>query len=334
MNNFLLPETLKPGEVVSIVSPSAPTSFYCPKRFLRGIKMLESMGYKVKIEENARKVFNHTAGTVEDRVSDIHSAFRDKKVKAIICTIGGMNSNALIDKLDYKLIKSNPKIFCGFSDITVLQWAIYKMTGLVTFSGPALLPNFAEYPEMHEFSKNHFVNIISNIGKNDLGKLPVSNQWTDQYLAWDIEDNKNRNFIRNDGWNILRSGESNGILIGGNLAAILTLAGTKYWPNFSNKILFIDIDDEERPNMVDRYLNQLNTINVFNKIRGLLIGRLHGKSAFKKNNYFEDLLISIVGKYHFPIIINMDFGHTDPLLTLPIGLPVEIDTRKMHVAFI
>jgi len=331
MTKYFLPKALKHGEVVAIISPSAPTSYYCPKRFLRGIKMLGLMGYKVKIEKNTHKCLNHTAGGIEDRISDIHSAFSDKEVKAIICTIGGMNSNTLIDRLDYELIKNNPKIFCGFSDITVLQLAIFKMTGLITFSGPALLPTFADYPEMQEFSKNHFTHIVSNIDENNLGQLPTSNKWTDEYLVWDTEDSQPKNFKSNDGWKILKVGQSKGILLGGNLGAMMTLAGTKYWPNFNNKILFIDIDDEERPNSVDRYLTQLNTIGVFDKISGLLVGRLHSKTGFKKKNYFENLLMSIVGNCSFPVIINMDFGHTDPLLTLPIGISVEIDTRKLSV---
>jgi len=328
MVNFLLPKALKLGELVSIISPSAPTSFYCPKRFLRGIKMLERMGYKVKVEKNARKCLNHTAGGVDDRISDIHSAFGDKDVKAIICTIGGMNSNALIDRLDYELIKNNPKIFCGFSDITALQLAIYKMTSLITFSGPALLPTFADYPEMHEFSRNHFTHIISNIGENDLGKLPISDKCTDEHLVWDSEDSRSKKFKSNDGWKILRAGQTKGILVGGNLGAMVALAGTKYWPDFDNKILFIDIDDEERPNSVDRHLTQLNTIGVFNQISGLLVGRLHCRTGFKKKNYFEDLLMSILSNYSFPIITNLDFGHTDPILTLPLGINVEMDANK------
>lgn len=331
MANLLFPKPLKLGEVVSIISPSSPASFYCPKRFFRGIKMIELMGYKVKIEKNVRKRLNHTTKGVDERVSDIHSAFSDKSVKAIICTIGGMNSNALIERLDYELIKKNPKIFCGFSDITVLQLAILKMTGLVTFSGPALLPTFADYPEIQEFSRKHFVHIINNIGKNDLGKLPVSDKWTDEYLAWDIEDDKPKKLKINNGWKILKTGQSRGFLVGGNLSAMMTLAGTKYWPDFNDKILFIDIDDEEKSSSVDRYLTQLNVIRVFNKIKGLLIGRLHSKTGFKKKKYFEDLLMSIVDNFYFPIIINMDFGHTDPILTLPVGILVEIDTRKPSV---
>ncbi len=142
---MIFPERLQKGDKIGIVSPSSPVAAFCPKRLQRGVGELEKRGFTVKLGKHVLEHYKHTAGTVQQRIEDLHAMFADDEVKAIVCTIGGLNSNQLLEFLDYDLIQKHPKIFMGFSDITALLNAVYAKTGLVTYLGPALLPQFGEY---------------------------------------------------------------------------------------------------------------------------------------------------------------------------------------------
>ncbi|MDO8729023.1 MAG: LD-carboxypeptidase, partial [bacterium] len=174
-------QKLKKGDLISILSPSAGLGELFPHRIENGIKYLEKIGFKVEVEKNALKRKNWVSGSIKERVDDIHSAFKNKKVKAIICTIGGNHSNQLLKYLDFKLIRNNPKIFLGYSDITVLHNAIYKKAGLRTFYGPCIISEFGEYPEMLPFTKNYFDKTLI---EGAVGNIKPSKEWTDEFLNW------------------------------------------------------------------------------------------------------------------------------------------------------
>ncbi len=178
-----MPINLKPGDTVGIVSPSSPVAGLCPRRLDRGVKYLELLGYKVLKGKNVSKVDGFTAGTIQERVEDLHAMFANSEVKAIIATIGGYNANDLLDKLDYKMIsKNNQKILIGYSDITILLHALYKKSGVKGIMGPMVLPQFAEFPKMQKFTKLSFSYVAANLGTGKMYKLPAAEEFTEEML--------------------------------------------------------------------------------------------------------------------------------------------------------
>lgn len=256
--------------------------------------------------------------------------FADDEIKAILCTIGGYNSNQLLEFLDYKLLRQHLKVFVGYSDITALLNAIYTKTGLVTYLGPAVLPQFGEYGEMLPYTWEYFEKVLM---QTDDVRITASKQWTDEFTPWDKEDNRPRVMKPNGGIKILKPGVASGALIGGNLGTLLLLQGTPYIPTLQDAILFVEEDEVETSATVDRFFTQLRHIGAFSKIKGMLIGRFNSKVGFTREDSLEDIVRIATEGYDFPILYNLDFGHTDPMLTIPIGGYCKMDTSAKRITF-
>ncbi len=176
------PSVLKPGDTIGIVSPSWGGASLYPRRVQRGKEYLESLGFEVIIAEHAAGRRGYLSGTPEERVSDLHRMFGDPKVKAIIATIGGNHSCHLLPLLDFELIRKNPKIFMGFSDITVLNLAIYSRTGLVVFNGPTLMTDLAEYPRPLAYTREYLLKALTR--PEPVGTVAPAQAWTDEFIDW------------------------------------------------------------------------------------------------------------------------------------------------------
>ena len=178
----IVPQALLPRDTIAFISPSSRLNRLFPTRIYRAKDALEKLGFRVKIffDEKLTKNFHEA---VLQRCSEIHNAFADPEVKAIVCTIGGLSSNELLPHLDYSLIKANPKIFCGYSDITVLHHAFFTQAGLQTFYGPAAITQFGEFPKTLDFTLSHFLKVLQSTGK-PIGALPRSIEWTEEFRDW------------------------------------------------------------------------------------------------------------------------------------------------------
>jgi len=295
--------------------------------------MLEALGFTIKIGEHVSTVSNFTAGTPTQRVADIHAMFTSPKIKAIIATIGGYNANDLLDKLDYKLIAKNPKLFIGYSDITVLHSALSKLANIKCLLGPMVLPQFGEYPKIQSFTKESFINVVSNIGTNKKYILPCSENWTEERLTWDTEDNRARVFTANPGWQTISPGTVCGKLVAGNLNTISKLLGTKFMFDLDEAILFLEDDDEESASTIQRLLTYMKQAGCLEKIRGLVFGRFQKKSDMSAE-ILKNILTTVFGQLTIPVMMGVDFGHTDPILTLPIGNQVKMNTETKELAVV
>ncbi|MBU2638181.1 MAG: LD-carboxypeptidase [Nanoarchaeota archaeon] len=334
---MIKPQPLKKGDTIAFVAPSFGLSALFPHRIERAKSFLESKGFKIKIYPCVNKITEFAcAGTAEERVSDIHSAFKDSQVKAIICTIGGLGANELLPLLDYKLIKDNPKIFCGYSDISLLHYAIHKKTGLVTFYGPCAMPEFGEYPEPFGYTYEQFLKSVT--GK--IGAIEASKEWTDEFLDWakkeDLKQKRQTNVNQGVKW--LKHGKAEGKIMGGCLSSILQLKGTEYDVDYERKILFIEIPEGQDMShgepilYVKSQLYDLKNAGIFNKIKGLIVGRAFRYSVEDRQS-FDKLLKSVCQDYDFPVLSNFDIGHTDPKVTIPLGVHVSMDSEKNSVSF-
>ncbi|PIW92372.1 MAG: LD-carboxypeptidase [Candidatus Nealsonbacteria bacterium CG_4_9_14_0_2_um_filter_37_38] len=334
MPKLIKPKLLRKGDTIGIISPSAPLAGLVSHRVKNGVEMIKKMGFKVVLGKNALKVSEYTAGSAEERAQDINDFFGDKKIKAIFSFIGGSHSNQILKHLDFNLIKRNPKIFLGYSDITVLHFALNTQANLVSFYGPAVLTQFAENPEIIPYTKKYLEKTIMNV--QPLGKIVPSLAWTDESLDWfKKEDLKRpRRMEKNKGWEWLKKGKGEGVILGGCISSMMHLRGTKYWPDFKNSILFWEISESESdftkgesPENIDSCLTDLESLGLFKQIKGMIVGRPFGYTP-KQVSLLKKIIYKRTKDYNFPILFGVDIGHTDPMITIPLGIKVKLDSAK------
>ena len=328
-----MPETLKApklteGDTVGIVSPSWGGAGAFPHRVEQAQRHLASLGFKVKLAEHALGTKGFVSDTATHRVQDIHAMFEDSEVKALIAAVGGDHSCHLLPHLNFELIAANPKIFVGYSDITVLNVAIWVKTGLVTFNGPALITDFAEQPAMFPYTERYFLKATTRA--EAVGAVEPASEWTEEFQDFErkLDLERPRTLQASSGWNWLKEGKAEGRLVGGCLESLQHLRGTPYFPSWDNAIFFFETSEEKSaPETIDGILMDYENMGVFDKLQGLLVGRPIYYTDDEKRQLNERIL-ERTEKYDFPIITNMDFGHTAPQFTLPIGCRARIDSAN------
>jgi muramoyltetrapeptide carboxypeptidase len=300
------PKKLKKGEVIGIISPaSSPDDM---TRIEAGVKYLENLGYRVEVGKNVGKVHGYLAGSNEERLEDIHYMFGKKDVKAIFCTRGGYGSPRLLDKINYKLIQNNPKIFVGYSDITALQMAFLKKTGLLSFAGPMIAVDF--HDEVSPFTEEMFWKLLTSNKK--YGRVELPNEEKIFHLV---------------------KGSAKGRIVGGNLSLFSSLIGTDYLPDLKEKILLIE-EIGEVPYRIDRMLNQLRLAKILKKPAGVILGAFTDCNEIDPNKRTLTLgeVITEYFKYlGIPIIYNFKHGHLKDNITIPLGINIKLNASREFV---
>ncbi len=331
---YTKPPRLRPGDTIGIVSPSWGGAAIFPHRVERGVAQIEGLGFQARLAPNARHQRGYLSDTPEARASDINAMFADPDVRAIVAAIGGDHACHLLPLLDYELIRANPKIFMGYSDVTVLNVALYTAAGLGTFNGPTLITDFAEFPQILPYTERWLLRTL--IDPTPLGSIAPAESWTEEFLDWRIQADlsRPRAMTPSQGWGWLKAGQSEGVLIGGCIESLQHLRGTPYWPNWQGAILFIETSDEA-PSVetVDSILMDYENMGVLACLRGLLVGRPMGYSDDQKAA-LREVIIERTAKFSFPIISDMDFGHTAPQFVLPIGCHAQIDSANQRFAIV
>ena len=297
----ILPPKLNKGDTIGVCAPSSPIVGENIEELKKAKEIVEKDGFKVKFSKNIFSNTNGYSNTAKEKADDLNSLFKDKDIKMIWCAKGGENSNSVFEYLDFDLIKNNPKIICGYSDITSLTSIIAEKTGLVTFSGT----NFKTIAT--DETNNSYKEIINRFvnGSLEIGKF--------------LDKNSNKYFT-------IKEGKAEGELVGGNLTLIKGLVSGKYSINFENRILFIeDLGFESMPALISNHLYFMKQNNVFDKIKGLWIGNYEHESGYS----LEKIVLDTIGdKYNFPIIKSNNFGHIENKTVIPIGVNAKIDTNK------
>lgn len=293
----MIPKKLKIGDTIGVVAPSDQIVGDNIEELQKAKQIVEKSGFQVKFSKNIYANTNGYSSTAREKAEDINEMFQDKEVKMIWCAKGGSNCNTTFEFLDYELIKQNPKILCGYSDITSITNIITAKTGLVTFSGT----NFKtiatdETNYSYQEAIKRFVKGSLEIGT---GKEEVLS---------------------------LQEGQAEGELIGGNLCLIHSLVSGKYQVNFKNKILFIEeLGLETEPAMASHFIAHLKQNSIFEQIKGLWIGNYEHESKIT----LEQIVLDIIGdEYKIPIIKSNHFGHIENKTVIPIGTKARIDTSK------
>ena len=307
--NLIKPRALREGDTVGLITPATYVSD--PDALATAERTLRYLGLNPKFGRNVRKRDGYLAGTVEHRLEDLHAMFADPEVKGVFPIRGGYGSPHLLDRIDYDLIRRNPKIFVGYSDITAMHLAIHKRTGLVTFHGPAPLSGYTEYTIEH-LRRALFV-------EKPLGTLtnpPETNQLRPRHTLRTI-----------------RPGTAKGRLIGGNLSLIVATMGTPFEIDTRGAIFFIE-DVGEQPYQIDRMLTNLRLAGKLQAAAGIVFGECSDcgprdyKPSFASTLSLGEVLDEILGRLNIPVLTGLTIGHTADQLTLPIGVMATLDADK------
>lgn len=299
----LKPPRLRRGDVVGLVAPASP--LLDPGRLAPGIRYLEQLGYRVEIGPHLQARHGFFAGTDAQRAADFNAFARDPRVRAIFGLRGGYGSARLLPHLDYRALRRNPKIIVGFSDLTALQLALLRRTGLVTFSGPLVGVEFAA--GISPFTEEHFWRLITS--RRRIGRLPHP---SDSPLS------------------TLQPGRAAGPLIAGNLAILLSLANTPYLPTLKQAILVVE-DVGEHLHRVDRMLTQLCLSGTLANLAGLVFGSFsHCRPSppDAPHSPLASLLREASPHVPGPVASGLAYGHTPERVTLPIGLRARLDASR------
>ncbi|MEM6963469.1 MAG: LD-carboxypeptidase, partial [Bacteroidota bacterium] len=308
MNQKIKPQRLKVGDTVGLITPSSSIT---ETQLEKAIKNMKSLGLKVKLGKHVRAINGYLAGTDKQRLEDLHTMFADKTVHGIWCIRGGYGVGRILPKINYQLIRDNPKVLIGYSDITALLLAVYEQTGLVCFHGPVASSDFTDYSVRHlkgVLMEQHSIYPIYSAKEN-----------------YDVKDSLYR--IK-----VIRAGKAKGELTGGNLTLLAAMAGTPFRWDVKDKLVFME-DIGERPYRVDRMLTQVLQSTNLQEAAGIILGIFEDCRAKRGNRSLSlmECLEDRLGHLEIPIIYGLSFGHIKHHFTIPIGIKGEMDTATQSL---
>lgn len=308
------PPALKPGDTIAIIAPaSSPEENQ--DTVARGIKMLMQKGYKVKLAPNLMTRYGYLAGTDEERTRALMEAWVDPEVKAIWCWRGGFGCTRILDRIDFRIIRDNPKIFIGMSDITALHAAITKETGLITFLGPNLNGVFGkDLKSDRPYNESELWRMIS----------------ADYFPPGGYLISMPHNFpSRNQNVMTLSPGVARGRLVGGTLSLVASLIGTPWEVDTEGKILVLE-EVEEQPYRIDRMLSQLKLAGLLDRPAGVILCSWRGCAGRRpdKSLTLEHVFRDYFSHADYPVMMGFPSGHVDDQATLPLNAMAELDAAK------
>jgi len=326
---MLKPQKLNKGDTVTSISLSWGGAGLLPGRYNKAKSQFEKIfDCKVIESPNSLAPSDFLYNNPKARADDLMWAFKNPDVKAIISNIGGDDSIRILPYIDFDVIRSNPKIFMGYSDTTITNFICYR-AGLKSFYGPAFLSQFAEVGGIMPYVKSSVEKTLFN--NEPIGIIPENRDgFTYEFIDWFTPESLTtvRKIRPTDGWHWIQgSGTVNGKLIGGCMEVIEMLKGTTLWnpEDFNNSILFLEISEENpTPSQVLFWLRNYGACGILKKVNAILFGRPQNENSKE----YEKSILKVLAEYgrtDMPVITNMDFGHTDPIMVLPIGINAEID---------
>jgi len=306
---LIKPKALRPGDTVGLITPATYVSD--PDRLQLAARTMKFFGLKFKTGRSVGKRDGYLGGSVQQRVDDLHEMFRDPEVRGVFCIRGGYGAGQLLDRIDYDLIRRNPKIFLGYSDITTLHLAIHKKTGLVTFHGPVVMSKFSPYTREY-FKKALFSTAPIGRVTNPPDSDPLRPAHTLRTIV---------------------PGRARGALIGGNLSLVAGLMSTPYEIETQGRILFLE-DVDEQPYSIDRMMTQLRLAGKLGAAAGVIFGECNNcrprelQPSFESSFSLGEVLDTMLAGLKAPVLSGLTIGHTDDQATLPLGVAATLDSEK------
>lgn len=298
---MIKPRKLQKGDTVGVIAPAGTPQ---PEKLEKGLIFLSQLGLNIKLGNHVLSKQGYLAGTDEERVEDLHSMFRDEEISAIFCARGGYGTARIASMIDYQLIKDNPKIFWGYSDITFLHLAITQQTGLVTFHGPMIASDLGE-DEVDLITKQSFCQLFA----------PGPIEYTEEVSSLEA----------------IVSGMAVGPIVGGNLSLITSSLGTRFEIDTNGKILFIE-EINEQPRVIDRMLNQLHMAGKLQSTAGIVLGDFnHCVAESGPSLTLEEVINHYVKLSNRPTLRGLKIGHCSPNFAVPINVNAMLDTNKKYL---
>ena len=298
-----LPERLKRGDVIGVMAPAGPIKM---KQIQKAIPFFENMGLQVKVGNHLDEVHGYLAGTDEQRLEDLHEMAADPAIKAIIFARGGYGTGRIIDRIDYDLIRKNPKIYWGYSDITYLHTAIRQKAELVTFHGPMLASDIAR-DDFDTFSKRMFTQLFE----------PMRLLYTEEISQLQV----------------ISPGNADGKLAGGNLSLLASTLGTPYEIDTKGKLLLLE-DIGEEAYRVDGLLNQLRLAGKLEAAAGIIVGDFaNTESGLEQTLTMEQVFSHYFSRLNVPVLAGFKIGHCFPHFAVPLGVEAHLSTyyKTLHI---
>jgi muramoyltetrapeptide carboxypeptidase len=319
---MLIPPAFREGQKVGLFTSSSPAISEFPRRFRRACTALGKTGVSVLVAPNASGKHGLVSASARLRADDLHCLLRDESVGLLMAVSGGYNTNEVLNHLDFGLARTSPKIIVGASDVTALLVALYTTVGLVTYYGPALLSTFGEFPSPNPYSQAVMCTLVTGVdtpwsyGRPDM--------YTNEFQYWDVDDIRPPKYVPQQQWLVAHSGSAEGRLVGGHLGTLLALVGTPYFPDLSGHILFWE--EAYAPlGRIKRDLTQLQQLGVLDAVVGMLVGKVIAERA--SDEEIERMIQQVAHQHGLPTLMDVNFGHTSPVLTLPVGGRARITTE-------
>ncbi len=328
---MLLPPKLTTGDTIAVFSPSAPATSTAVKRFRRGKEFLESKGFQIKEGILTGKQDYYRSGSIAERAEEFNLLVHDPGIRCIMSAIGGMNSNSILPYIDYECLTKNPKIIIGYSDVTALLLGIYAKTGLVTFYGPAMVASFGELSPFVDRTWEYFEHVVT--GKSIFPYiLPTPSEWTDEFIDWETQSRSKITYPNR--LITIQKGIAEGRLIGGNLNTMQGIWGSPFMPEIKQGDILLLEDSLLNAATIERSFSLLKINGIFERIGGLILGKheLFKDSGSGRKPY--NILEEVMGEVDFPVLAQFDCCHTHPMLTMPIGCTIRLDSVNQTVAIL
>lgn len=312
-HSIIKPAKLSKGDTLALVTPG---SYITEDELQQSIDNLQQLGFNAVYSNKLLLQNGYFSATDAERANDLMDMFKRKDVNGILCARGGYGCARILPLLDYDVIKSNPKVLIGYSDVTALHLGIFKKTGLITFHGPVATSTF------NDFTKEYFDNVLLYPQKDTVLKNLTSGEVENIY-----------------GVTTLVSGEGEGILTGGNLSIVVSLIGTEFDIETKNKIIFLEEIGEE-PYRIDRMLTQMIQAGKFENAAGLAMGIFRNceskldNPSFEKSLTLMEVLQDRLGNLKIPVVYGMSFGHVKDKFTLPVGINVKLSADEQSIALL
>jgi muramoyltetrapeptide carboxypeptidase len=325
------PFALRPGRQVAIVSPAWCGPYHLPEAYRRALVSFEGMGYQPVPTAHATDGWKSwTSAPAERRADDVNQAFADRDIDAILCSIGGGHSAQLLPHLDFESMARSPKPFCGYSDVTSLHHALHAATGMVTFYGPALIPQWGAVGGPLDYSLEHFERVLGTA--SPAGKVPRSREEVDD-LDFDRSESRQEPLRRRPPTprRPLRPGCGEGPLLAGCLPATRTVLGTRWQPEYDERVLVLDIPTAPYSAAdADADLTHLRLAGCLDRLAALIVSRGRGFSDGEESALHE-VLLEQTGRSRYPVLASFEGGHSDPMPTWPIGVWARVSDAEVEL---
>lgn len=326
----IAPPALNPGDTIGFFSPSSPATHFAPKRTERACNYLKEKGFNLRPGTLTGAHDHYRSGSILARAEELNALIRDPDVRCILSTIGGTNSNAILPHIDYDALLRDPKIFCGYSDVTAIHCAIQRKCNLITFYGPALTASLGELEPSVSQTWSAFTDLVLTPHHPTPYTLENFATWTEERLDWETQDRPKK--MRDNALLTLTGGQHTGRLVGGNLNTMSGLWGTPYAPDIQPGDILLIEDSLKDAATMERLFARLHNSGILHDIGGLILGKHELFDDCDTQRRPHEILLEVVGAdLPCPTLAEYDCAHTHPMLTLPLNAIITLDATAQRV---